>query len=176
MRKHHRALGALPSPLWGGVGGGGPSADHRTTPTPTLRADPPHKGEGRTEFVARSVAFSPASASPAAPALAHGGGGGGAGLALEGIPFQRNGVGGLARRERLGREIVDRRRGGGGGGGGAQLVRLGVGDQPLLPRRLDVADVRRVQAIAQRLRRNHARERALEAREPLVAGAVEDVD
>src|SRR5262249_16635729 len=27
-------LGALPSPLWGGVGGGGPSADHRTTPTP----------------------------------------------------------------------------------------------------------------------------------------------
>src|SRR5262249_18554617 len=26
-------LGLLPSPLWGGVGGGGPSADHRTTPT-----------------------------------------------------------------------------------------------------------------------------------------------
>src|SRR5262249_55274726 len=37
-------LGVLPSPLWGGVGGGGPSADHRTTPTPALRADPPHKG------------------------------------------------------------------------------------------------------------------------------------
>src|SRR5215472_17775446 len=49
----HRALGALPSPLWGGVGGGGPSADHRTTPTPALRADPPHKGEGRTEYAAR---------------------------------------------------------------------------------------------------------------------------
>jgi hypothetical protein len=46
------ALGAFPSPLWGGVGGGGPSVDHRTTPTPALRADPPHKGEGRTEFAA----------------------------------------------------------------------------------------------------------------------------
>src|SRR5262249_57245529 len=61
-------------------------------------------------------------------------------------------------------------------GGGAQLVRLGVGDQALLPRCLDVADVRRVQAIAQRLRRNREREGALKAREPLVAGAVEDVD
>src|SRR5262245_11980902 len=34
------ALGVLPSPLWGGVGGGGPSVDHRTTPprrfAPTL--------------------------------------------------------------------------------------------------------------------------------------------
>src|SRR6266540_220099 len=62
-----RALGVLPSPLWGGVGGGGPSADHRTTPTPAQRrqacaacaslpacADPPHKGEGRTEFAART--------------------------------------------------------------------------------------------------------------------------
>src|SRR5262245_9845599 len=164
MRKHHRALGALPSPLWGGVGGGGPSADHRTTPTPTLRADPPHKGEGRTEFVARSVAFSPASASPAAPALAHGGGGGGAGLALEGIPFQRNGVGGLARRERLGREIVDRHRGGHGGGGGAQLLRLGLGDQTFVPRFVDVADMRLLQAIAQPLRRNREREGAREPR------------
>src|SRR5262249_4708193 len=49
-----RVLGVLPSPLWGGDGGGGPSADHRTTPTPALRADPPHKGEGRTEFAARA--------------------------------------------------------------------------------------------------------------------------
>src|SRR5215510_13247903 len=47
-------LGVLPSPLWGGVGGGGPSADHRTTPTPALRAYPPHKGEGRIEFAARA--------------------------------------------------------------------------------------------------------------------------
>jgi glycyl-tRNA synthetase beta chain len=39
--------GALPSPLRGGVGGGGRSEDHRTTPTPALRADPPHKGEGK---------------------------------------------------------------------------------------------------------------------------------
>src|SRR3954451_4654658 len=31
----------LPSPLRGGVGGGGPAEDHRTTPTPALRADPP---------------------------------------------------------------------------------------------------------------------------------------
>ncbi len=38
---------ATEPPLWGGVGGGGPSADHHTTPTPALRADPPHKGEGR---------------------------------------------------------------------------------------------------------------------------------
>ena|SRR5262245_50965554 len=53
-----RTLGVLPSPLWGGVGGGGPSADHRTTPTPALRADPPHKGEGRTEFGARAEASS----------------------------------------------------------------------------------------------------------------------
>src|SRR5262249_40647295 len=102
-------------------------------------------------------------------------GGSGAGLALERIPFQRNGVGGLARRERLGREIVDGDRGGDRVGGGAQLACLGVSDQALPPRRLDVADVRVVQAIAQRLRRNRERERALEAREPLVAGAVEDV-
>src|SRR5438445_4765203 len=67
-------LGVLPSPLWGGVGGGGraipaqvaPSLSHRTTPTPAQRsqacagcaslpacADPPHKGEGSTEFAAR---------------------------------------------------------------------------------------------------------------------------
>src|SRR5262249_6237558 len=117
-----------------------------------------------------------ASSSPAAPALAPGRGGG-AGVALEEIPFQRDGVrGGLARRERLGREIVDGDGGGDGVGGGAQLVRLGLVDQTLLPRLLDVADVRRVQALAQRLRRNHAREGALEPREALVADAVEDVD
>jgi excinuclease ABC subunit B len=35
----------LPSALRGGVGGGGPAEDHRTTPTPALRADPPqHQG------------------------------------------------------------------------------------------------------------------------------------
>jgi hypothetical protein len=42
-----------PPPCGEGMGGGGPSADHRTTPTPALRADPPHKGEGRTECAAR---------------------------------------------------------------------------------------------------------------------------
>src|SRR6516162_3562649 len=89
VRNSYRALGALPSPLWGGVGGGGsaipaqvaPASSHRTTPTPALRADPPHKGEGKMEFVARAVAPSAsasASPSPPAPALAHGGGGGGA--------------------------------------------------------------------------------------------------
>ncbi len=44
-------LGALPSPLWGGsdgkaVRGGGDSAGSNT-PTPPLRGDPPHKGEGK---------------------------------------------------------------------------------------------------------------------------------
>src|SRR5262249_60263776 len=62
-------LGVLPSPLWGGVGGGGPSADHRTTPTPALRADPPHKGEGRTEFAA--PADSPTRASHPQPPACH---------------------------------------------------------------------------------------------------------
>src|SRR5262249_60914186 len=68
------------------------------------------------------------SASPAAPALAHDGGSGGAGVALERVPFQWNGVSGLTRRERLGREIVDRHGGGDGIGGGAKLLRLGVAD------------------------------------------------
>src|SRR6266436_5402175 len=61
-----------PAAGWGGVGGGGPSADHRTTPTPALRsqacagcaslpacADPPHKGEGRTEFAAHLIPSHP---------------------------------------------------------------------------------------------------------------------
>jgi glycyl-tRNA synthetase beta chain len=49
--------GGLPSPLWGGVGGGGPSLDTRTSPTPALRADPPHKGEGKTERAALAPKF-----------------------------------------------------------------------------------------------------------------------
>src|SRR5262247_3798768 len=48
--QQHSALGALLSPLWGGVGGGGraflsqevPPSSHRTTPSPPL----PHKGGG----------------------------------------------------------------------------------------------------------------------------------
>ena len=42
------AGGAHPSPLWGGVGGGGPTNTPAATPTPALRADPPHKGEGKS--------------------------------------------------------------------------------------------------------------------------------
>jgi glycyl-tRNA synthetase beta chain len=38
---------APPSPLRGGVGGGGPSGANATTPTPARRADPPRKGEGK---------------------------------------------------------------------------------------------------------------------------------
>src|SRR5262249_47549679 len=89
-------------------------------------------------------------------------------LPLERIPLHRgSGVGGgLARRERLGREIVDRHRGGHGVRGGAQLVCLGVGDQAFAPRGLDVAHVRLVHAVAQRLRRDREREGALEPREP----------
>src|SRR5262249_42368305 len=117
-----------------------------------------------------------ASASTPAPALARGGGGG-AGVALERVPFQRDGLrGGLARCDRLGGEIVDGDGGGDRVGGGAQLLRLGLGDQSLLPRLVDVARVRLVQAVAQRLRRDREREGALEAGEPLVAEAVEDVD
>src|SRR5215475_5908349 len=82
-----------PLPLVGRGWGWGSVSGSPHDPHPGASRRPPHKGEGRTEFVARSVAFSPASASPAAPAFAHGGGGGGAGLALEGTPFQRNGVG-----------------------------------------------------------------------------------
>src|SRR5262249_58118192 len=110
----------------------------------------PRKGGERvqTEFVARAVAPSAsASASPAAPALTRGGGGG-AGVALERVPFQRDGLrGGLARRDRLGREIVDRDGGGDGIGGGAQLLRLGVVDQSPLPRLLHVPRRPPVQTI-----------------------------
>src|SRR5260221_7491827 len=105
----------------------------------------------------------PASASPPSRK----GGATRASLPLERVPFQRNGVGGLARRDRLGREVVDRNGGGDGVGGGAKLLCLGLGDQSLEPRLLDVADVRLVQAIAQRLHRDRERERALEAREAL---------
>src|SRR4029077_3087157 len=54
-----KSAGALPSPLRGGVGGGGRSEDRRATPTParslssdgasrrSVGADPPHQGEGR---------------------------------------------------------------------------------------------------------------------------------
>src|SRR5258706_8231784 len=173
----YRMLGVLPSPLWGGVGGGGraipaqvaPLSFHRTTPLPT---PPPQGGREQTEFVARSGASAFASASPPSRK----GGATRASLALERVPFQRDGVGGLARRDRLGREIVDGDRGGDGGGGGAKLLCLGLSDQSLEPRLLDVARVRLVQAIAQRLRRHREREGALEAREALVSEAVEDVD
>src|SRR5262245_47368578 len=55
------ALGVLPSPLWG-EGSAipvpmAPPTYHCTTPTPALlcSADPPHKGEGRTEFAAQRI-------------------------------------------------------------------------------------------------------------------------
>ncbi len=45
--------GALPSPLWGGAireseRGGDSNGSALSTPTPALRADPSHKGEGRS--------------------------------------------------------------------------------------------------------------------------------
>jgi len=52
-----KSAGGLPSPLRGGVGGGGPDEDRRTTPTPALRADPPHKGEGKSEPAALANRF-----------------------------------------------------------------------------------------------------------------------
>src|SRR6266566_4414249 len=56
--KTRRGFGGLPSPLWGGVGGGGRATplqmvrplSHRTTPLPT---PPPQGGREQTEFVAR---------------------------------------------------------------------------------------------------------------------------
>src|SRR5215469_6942162 len=157
----------------------------RDCPSPgsRLRRSPPSprkagRGCGPSSPLAHSTPHEhlASSASPPAPALARGGGGG-AGVALERVPFQRDGLrGGLARRDRLGREVVVRDGGGDRVGGGAQLLRLGVVDQSLLPRFLDVARVPLVQAIAQRLRRNRELEGAFEAREPLVADAVEDID
>ncbi len=47
------AAGSLPSPLRGGVGGGGPQAPDFETPTPDLRSDPPRKGEGDSKHCAR---------------------------------------------------------------------------------------------------------------------------
>src|SRR5258706_16266970 len=93
VRNSYRILGVLPSPLWGGVGGGGsaipaqvaPSLSRCTTPTPAQRsqacagaaslpacADPPHKGEAKTEVAARAgpVPSSPLSSS-APPSRKH---------------------------------------------------------------------------------------------------------
>src|SRR4029453_15575979 len=65
-----RVLGVLPSPLWGGVGGGGgrgeilpqlaPPLSYLRTPTPPAcaalrRATLPTRGRVKTEFAARSV-------------------------------------------------------------------------------------------------------------------------
>src|SRR4051812_33309203 len=64
-----KSAGALPSPLRGGVGGGGPSEDLRSTPTParslssdgasrrSVGADPPHTGEGKAEPAALAPRF-----------------------------------------------------------------------------------------------------------------------
>src|SRR4051812_28869452 len=63
-----KSAGVLPSPLWGGVGGGGPSEDHRSTPTPARSlssdgasrrsvGDPPHKAEGKAEPAALTPRF-----------------------------------------------------------------------------------------------------------------------
>src|SRR5258708_13603820 len=138
------------------------------TPSPPL---PRKRGRVQTESVARAVASS-ASAFASASPPSRKGGATRASLPLERVPFQRDGVGGLARRDRLGREVVDRDGSGHGGGGGAQLPRLGLGDQSLEPRLLDVARVRLVQAIAQRLHRHPEREGALDAPEALLAQAV----
>src|SRR5262245_46786408 len=58
-----RALGALPSPLWGGVGGGdsailsqvAPPLSRRITPLPN---PPPQGGREQTEFAARADSIS----------------------------------------------------------------------------------------------------------------------
>src|SRR6516165_2081389 len=175
----------VPSPACGGGIGRGHATRSRGAAKSFICArlppPPPSPASGGGSRPSPSLAHSTprehiaSSTSPPAPALARGGGGG-TGVALERVPFQRDGVGGLARRDRLWREIVDRDGGGHRVGGGAQLLRLGLVDQSLLPRPLGVARVCPVQAIAQRLRRDRERECALEAREPLVADAVEDVD
>src|SRR5258708_1852821 len=96
---------------------GRPHSPARSTGENRLPTPPPQGGMEQTEFVARSGASAFASASPPSRK----GGATRASLALERVPFQRDGVGGLARRDRLGREIVDGDRGGDGGGGGAKL-------------------------------------------------------
>src|SRR6266478_7254965 len=82
-------------------------------------------------------------------------------------PLQGSGVGGLAWGQFLRRKIVDRDGSGDGVGGGAKVLRLGVGNHALRARRIDVADTRVAQAVAQGLRVDREREGALEPREPL---------
>src|SRR6266511_5872852 len=73
-----------------------------------------------------------------------------AALQGDGAGGRENGGRGFAPSERLRREVVDRDGGGDGIRGGAKLFRLGLGDQVLRARLIDVADMRLVQAIAQR--------------------------
>ena len=59
--RRSRRFGRLPSPLWGGVGGGGRSCwtrlERQLRPPPARCArDPPHKGEGRSALHGRSIA------------------------------------------------------------------------------------------------------------------------
>ena len=82
----------------------------------------------------------------------------------------------MARGEFLGCEIIDRDSGGDGRGRGMQLRRLGVVDQRLPLRLVDVVHARPAHALAHRLGHGHAHERTLEPRHPVVAGAGEDVD
>src|SRR3984893_1012730 len=113
------------------------SAHAYPLPTP-----PPLAGEG-ADRVRRSrrgiicICVSP-SASASASAFASAsppsrkGGATRASLPLERIPFHRNNVrGGLARRDRLGREIVDRDGRGQSVGGGTQPARPGPGEASL---------------------------------------------
>ena len=83
---------------------------------------------------------------------------------------------GLPRGQFLGREIIDRDGGGDRLRRGMQLRRLGIVDQRLPLRLVDVAHARAAHALAQRLGRDDEREGALEARDPVVADAVEDID
>src|SRR5713226_6687627 len=57
----YRTLAVLPSPLWGGVGGGGremeaPALPNRATPLPS---PPPQGGREQTEYAARTDSISP---------------------------------------------------------------------------------------------------------------------
>src|SRR6476646_8069210 len=156
MRNVCRALGMLPppcsvrlpSPLWGGVGGGG--RGWRTQLAPQLR--------------------------PPSPALPHKGGGSRLSLPIELIPLQRNRIYDSARGQLIGREIIDRNGGGARFHRGMQLRGLGIIDQGLPFRLVDVAHARAAHALAQRLGRGDEREGALEARDPVVTDAVEDID